>query len=123
METNNMTTQEFLQRLGSGFGQIAVRIAGICDNYFVNLNIDGTITIVAYALEDVEVTEIDVCFKPIYNNGELVRIEVECLEMSDEFAADNTGDIEFRLEYYADELTQTLNNINYKPNWSYYESK
>ena len=123
METNNMTTQEFLQRLSKSLHAIAVRIVGICEFYSTNINNDGTFTIVAYKLENAEETEIDVCYKPIYHNGHLTRIDIESIEMSDEYDYDNKDDIELRLQYYADELTQTLNNINYKPNWSYYESK
>lgn len=123
METNNMTTQEFLERLGKSLQAIAVRIVGICEYYSTNINNDGTFTIVAYQLENAEEIEIDVCFKPIYNNGDLTRIDIESVEMSDEYDYGNKEDIDLRLQYYADELTQTLNNINYKPNWSYYESK
>jgi hypothetical protein len=118
-----MTTQEFLERLGKSLQAIAVRIVGICEYYSTNINNDGTFTIVAYQLENAEEIEIDVCFKPIYNNGDLTRIDIESIEMSDEYDYDNKEDIDLRLQYYADELTQTLNNINYKPNWSYYESK
>jgi len=123
MGTNNMTTQMFLERLGDGLNKIAVRAVGICYNYITNINMDGTFSIIAYQLEDAGEIEVDVCFKPIYDNGKIIRIEVESLEMSDEFKADNIGEIEFRLEYYADELAKTLTNINYKPNWSYYEGK
>lgn len=122
METNRMTTQEFLQRLGKSLHAIAVRIVGICEYYSTNINNDGTFTIVAYQLENAEEIEIDVCFRAAYCKGEIIRIEIESFEMSDKYDEDNK-DIGLRLEYYADELTQALININYKPNWSYYESK